>query len=128
MVTIPSTPNHDATKYANVRIINHGHDAYTLMAYATISVHGTHRQLIEWLMHKVNVTKATVKHLEDAEPKTYEMDNLPKFWEPVLELKQTEPDVWHVTTFGRPLSQLNTADLILWLARLLPQTREDTER
>lgn len=128
MVAIPSTPNHDATKYTNLYVINHGHDAYTLMADANVSIHGTQRQLLDWLMHKVNITKATVKYLGDEQPKTYELDALPKFWQPALQLEQTEPNLWNVTTFGRLFSKLNTTDLILWLAKLLPQTWEETER
>jgi hypothetical protein len=113
--------------FTSIRVIERADGAFSLLGDAKLKLTGSVEQLIIWLLEHIAVTCAEVWFLNDDEPHCSRIQDVPKFWKPVLVITQREGDEWIVTTFGKQFRTFTTADLLMFLTHLLPSNLKQAE-
>lgn len=100
-------------------------DFYTIRATIGLSMTGTKRQLLQWLLDHIAVTKSEIWFLGQDEPYTSSLSDLPQAWKPALIITQRKSNVWTIAAFGRLVTTTHTLGTMEFLAGLLPKDPSD---
>lgn len=113
--------------FNTVRIHNRVDGTYTLLGDATLSLTGTDRQLITWLITHAAITCSEVWFQNEDEPVVNRLPDIPEFWKPALIVTQRHADEWIVNTFGKYFATYDTVNLLLFLVKLLPNEHQHND-